>query len=92
MRKQAVHVSLLRGSEGQAGVKEENCTGHPGLLGGESGLLNSPRVYVIALNPLILAGSGHSGFSSGILGSIWRKCQQQNKSPTYCGMCITGAK
>lgn len=96
MRKQAVHVSLLCGSEGQAGVKEENCMGHPGLLGGESGLLNSQRMHVSALNPLILAGSGHSGFSfehsvSHILGSICWKCQQQNKSPRYCGMGITGA-
>ena len=66
--------------------------GHPGLLGGESGLLDSPRMHVTALNPLILAGCGHPGFSPGILGSIRRKCQQQKKCPRYCGMGITGAK
>lgn len=66
--------------------------GHPGLLGGESGLLDSPRMHVSALNPLILAGSGHPGFSPGILGSIWRKCQQEKKSPRYCRMDITGEK
>lgn len=80
MWKQAAHISLLHGWGGQAGVREESCMGSPSLAGREPGLLDWPRMHIRSPIPLILAGSRHSGFSPGLLRSIWRKRHQQKKS------------